>query len=240
MKNRLFVIEKTVDSRYLGFMNNTQSKRILVVGASNGTGRAAVEECLARGHAVTAFARSAARMAPRTGLTLRTGDAMVAADIDASVAGHDAVIVTLGIHESPVRVRLGIRKTPIDVRSQGTANVIAAMQRHGVHRLIVQSTYGVGASEGKLPFAWTMIFALLLRPQIVDTARQEDLVKASALDWTLIQPVGLTDAAITRPTFVSEDSATRSMEVSRRQVAEVLADVASRSIHVHASLAVSS
>lgn len=222
-------------------MKTTQSAmRILIVGASSGTGLAAIDECLARGYAVTAFARSAAKLEPRPGLTLLPGDAMVPADVDAAVAGHDAVIVTLGIAESPVRVRLGLRKTPIDVRSQGTANVIAAMQRHGVARLIVQTTYGVGASEGKLPFAWAMIFALLLRPQIVDTARQEELVRGSGLRWTLVQPVGLVDVDTQRPTFVSESSETRSMAVSRRQVASLLAEVTLPGAHVHGCVAVSS
>ena len=42
---------------------------------------------------------------------------------------------------------LGSASTPIDVRSTGTRNVIDAMHRCGVRRLVVQTSYGVGATR---------------------------------------------------------------------------------------------
>ena len=122
------------------------SSKILVIGATGGTGRATVEELLAAGHRVTAFSRHASRLeslledAPDR---LRTidGNVLRPEDLDRAVPGHDAVIVVLGISENPFRVRLfGSRGTAMNVRSAGTRNVIAAMKRAGVRRLVVQST----------------------------------------------------------------------------------------------------
>lgn len=209
--------------------------RILVIGASSGTGRQVVEECIARGHHVTAFARSAQSLPAHPLVTRTTGDALVPADLERAIPGHDAVVVTLGIAEHPLRVRFGLQKTPLAVRSRGTQNTIAAMQRHGITRLIVQTTYGIGASRGRLSWGWALTFALFLAPQIRDSEVQEKIVRESGLAWTLVQPVGLVDRAAdavdapdapTEEVFTSADATTKSMQVSRRGVARVLVDVA--------------
>ena len=198
---------------------------VLVIGASSGTGREATAALLKRGHRVTAFARSADRLPARDGLTRQKGDALVPGDLDAAMPGHDAVVIALGIHESPLLVRLGFGKTPLNVRSVGTTNVLAAMKRHGVRRVVVQTTYGIGDSKGRLPFAWALIFWLLLKPQIEDSERQEVIVRASGLDWTLVQPVGLSDVDKGTPVLASPTGETRSMEVSRAQVARFLGEL---------------
>lgn len=201
--------------------------KVLVVGATGGSGRAAVAALLAEGHEVTAFARRASTaFAGRDGVRPVDGDATVTADVDRAVRGQDAVVVTLGIAESAVRVRLrGSAGTPLDVRSRGTAAVVAAMHRHGVRRLVVQSSYGVGETRALLPFSSRLVFALVLRPQIADHEEQERVVRASGLDWTLVQPVYLTDGE--EPAAVSTTGGTEGMKVSRRAVGGVLARLAS-------------
>jgi uncharacterized protein YbjT (DUF2867 family) len=133
--------------------------------------------------------------------------------------------VTLGIAESPMRVRLrGPAGTPLDVRSRGTAAVVAAMREHGVRRLVVQSSYGVGETRDRLPLSSRLVFALLLKPQIADHEVQEDVVRRSGLDWTLVQPVYLTDGD--EPAARSTDGSVEGMKVSRRAVGEVLGRLA--------------
>ncbi len=202
--------------------------KVLVVGASGGSGLATTRALLARGCEVTAFARQPEALQALGGrLTLVAGDATHCADIERAVPGHDAVVVTLGIRENPLRVRLlGSARTPIDVRSQGTRHIIDAMQRHGVRRLVVQSSFGVGSTRDRLPWGYRLIFALLLRPQILDTEKQEQAVRASGLDWVLAQPVNLTDDGPVAPAFASPDGGFQSMKVSRGQVAEFLAEAA--------------
>ena len=192
--------------------------KILVIGATGGTGRAVVERLLREGHEVTAFSRSGDRLgsnSPQLG-TIR-GDALEPSDVSAAVRGHDAVIVALGISENPLRVRyLGPRRT---------RNVIAAMAEHGVRRLVVLGSYGTGATRARLRFIDRLFFALLLKPQIEDTERQREAVCQSSLDWILALPVHLTsprsvarflaDAAV-NPTFVREQVALSGAAVSGR------------------------
>jgi uncharacterized protein YbjT (DUF2867 family) len=200
--------------------------KVLVVGATGGSGRAAVETLAGRGHEVTAFARRAsAAFEGRAGVRAVDGDATVPGDVGRAVRGQDAVVVTLGISEPPLRVRLlGSRGTPLDVRSRGTAAVVAAMREHGVRRLVVQSSYGVGETRDRLPLSSRLVFALLLRPQIADHERQEWIVRDSGLDWSLVQPVYLTDGD--EPAAVSRSGDVQGMRVSRRAVGEVVADLA--------------
>ncbi len=200
--------------------------RVLVVGATGGSGRAAVEALAGRGHEVTAFARRAgAVFGGRTGVRAVDGDATVPEDVDRAVRGQDAVVVTLGISEHALRVRLlGSAGTPLDVRSRGTAAVVTAMREHGVRRLVVQSSYGVGETRDRLPLASRLVLALLLRPQIADHERQERIVRDSGLDWSLVQPVYLTDGD--EEAVHSATGDVEGMRVSRRAVGAVLADLA--------------
>ncbi len=203
------------------------SKKVLVVGATGGSGRAAVDALIGAGHHVTAFARSADRLAEEyDGIVTINGDVMNADDVDRAVAGHDAVVVTLGITENPIRVRLvGPARTPIDVRSTGTHNVIDAMHAHGISRLVVQSSYGVGPTSELLGWKDSLFFSLLLKPQIDDTELQERTVRASGLDWVLVQPVHLTDGETAGDAFWSTDGTTREMKVARATVGRTLAQV---------------
>lgn len=78
------------------------------------------------------------------------GDALNPADVDRAMKGIEAVIVTLGITENSIAVRLrgGAANTALGVRSAGTKNVIEGMRSHGARKLVVQTTYGVAADAG--------------------------------------------------------------------------------------------
>lgn len=199
--------------------------KVLVVGATGGTGRATIDELVQDGHQVTAFSRHADALAGASDyVTAFNGDATNPDDVDRAVQGHDAVIVTLGIAENPIRVRLlGAAKTPNDVRSVGTRNVIAAMRKHGVRRLVVQSSYGVGESRDKLRFVDSLFFSLLLKPQMADTEVQERDVRDSGMDWVLAQPVHLTDDDDREMPFTSQNGEVREWKISRGGVARFLA-----------------
>ncbi len=215
--------------------------KVLVIGSTGGSGRAAVAQLLARGHEVTAFARGAATDLPASErLRVVRGDAMSERDVDRAVEGQDAVVVTLGIRENPLRVRLfGSKGTPIDVRSKGTRHVIAAMRRRGVGKLVVQTTYGVGATRDRLRFVDRLFFSLLLEPQIADSERQNEEVTESGLDWVLVQPVHLTDEPRTDEPFLSTSGETGRMKVSRGSVGRFLAEAVESPRFVHRQVAVS-
>ncbi len=214
---------------------------IIVFGSTGGSGRAALVELLSRGHRVTAFARRPDALAGlHPDLRVCKGDVLNADDVARALRGQDAVVVTLGIRENPLWVRLwGSSKTPLDVRSRGTQTIIAAMQRARMSKLVVQSTYGVGNTRDRLPLKFRLFFKLLLRPQIEDTELQERIVKGCSLDWVLVQPVSLQDGEPRGESLVSSQGEAATMEVSRTAVARVLADAVERDAFNGHSVAVS-
>lgn len=197
--------------------------KLLIVGASGGTGRTVVDRALKEGHEVSGFCRRPPRVPHHPRLRWIVGDAMDGRSLASAVAGHEAVIVTLGIAENPLWVRLfGPARTASDVRSVGTRNVVEAMQEHGLRRLIVLTSYGVGDTRPRLRWQERLFFSIVLAPQIRDTERQTDVVQASDLDWVLVQPVHLTDALDDSPPLISLQGDTGAMTVSRRSVARFM------------------
>jgi len=166
--------------------------RLLVVGASGGTGRHLVAQALEAGHQVTAFVREPARL-PLTHASLRvvTGDTMRPGSIDPAVAGHDAVHCVLGAKpEGADRQRA---QPGVPVCSVGTRHLIAAMHAAGVRRLVVESSApcGESAGTGRWPAPW--VVRTVLREVMADKEIQEAAVRASGLDWTIIRPVKMSD-----------------------------------------------
>ncbi len=215
--------------------------KVLVFGATGGSGRAAIEHLLSQGHEVTAFTRASKGATPSEArVRYRAGDVMNREDVSSAVVGQDAVIVTLGIRENPLRVRLfGPARTPIAVRSAGTRNIIAAMKEHGVRKLVVQTSYGVGATRARLSLADKLVFDWILKPQIADTEQQEQDVLGSGLDWVIVQPVHLTDDTDDAMPFVSMTGDTHKLKVSRSSVGRFLAHSAETHEFVRRSVAIS-
>lgn len=215
--------------------------KILVVGASGGTGRQVVRQLLAAGHRVTAFARTAAGLdIDDEQLCKVDGDALEPEDLRRVMPGHDAVVVTLGISQNPFLVRLlGRRHRLIDVRSSGTRNVIEAMAASGVQRLIVQSSFGVGSTRDLLRLVEKLMFGLVLKPQISDTEKQEKIVRDSSLQWTIVQPVHLSNGDSKQVPCVSAAGGVRRMQVTRSAVAQYIASAVAGRSHLGQSVVVS-
>lgn len=162
---------------------------IIVIGASKGTGALCVKDALARGHAVTAFARSPEKLGvTHPKLTLHKGDFFDPAAVSAAMPGHDAVIVTAS---AP---KLSDFKTNPTYFSAGTRNVIDAMKQHGVKRLVILSALGTGDSRALLPgLMQKLLVDGLLKRAYVDHVLQEQLVRDSGLEFVIARPGGLTD-----------------------------------------------
>ena len=190
--------------------------KVIVFGATGKVGRLAVAELLKAGHDVTAFARNPKKLGlTNSRLTHSAGDALNPHDVLEAVAGHDAVVITLGA---------GMSRKSI-VRSKGTLNVINAMQAHGVRRLICQSTLGAHESWSNLNFWWKRVmFGAILRPVFKDHELQENLVRASGLDWTIVRPGAFSDGPATggfKENFPSTERNLR-LKISRADIAAFL------------------
>ncbi len=160
--------------------------KILVLGATGGTGRLIVREALGRGHVVLALVRSKESARDLSGAQLIEGDARDEAALLKASNGCDGVISALGTGMSPFR--------EVTLLSTATRSLVAAMTRNGVRRLICITGLGAGDSRGHGGFLYDrLILPLLLRNVYEDKDRQEDAIRASSLDWVIVRPVMLTD-----------------------------------------------
>jgi putative NADH-flavin reductase len=163
--------------------------KILVLGASHGTGALCVKSALAKGHSVTAFSRTPAKLdVSHPALTKIAGDFHDAASVRSAVAGHDAVIICA----SPSSLG-AIKKMP-DYFSRGTKFCIDAMKEHGVKRLVVLSAHGV--AETKPEASWfqrKFLIGFLIKGFFLDHAVQERMTQESGLDFVIARPMRLTN-----------------------------------------------
>ncbi|PZD70550.1 3 beta-hydroxysteroid dehydrogenase/Delta 5--_4-isomerase [Acaryochloris thomasi RCC1774] len=156
---------------------------LLIFGATGSVGHQVVEQALEQGHSVAAFTRNPQKLnIQHPNLKFIEGDVMNSPAVEQAVQGKEAVLCSLGAGRNGV------------IRSEGTRNIVKAMEKASVQRLICQSTLGVGDSRANLDFFWKYImFGLLLRPAYTDHVFQEAYVRQSRLDWTIVRPAAFTD-----------------------------------------------
>ena len=185
--------------------------KVIVFGPTGGTGRMLIETALDRGHSVTAFARNAAAIEARPGLTVIAGSAFEAAAVDAAIAGHDAVLSALGGRPW--------RRTPICMPA--IANIAPAMTRHGLRRIVVISTNG--AAETRRNVGWferNVLFGFVLAHEVADKEAMERALAATELDWTVVRVGVLKNAPATGRVRAADDGSIHEMgKVGRADVA---------------------
>jgi uncharacterized protein YbjT (DUF2867 family) len=194
--------------------------RIVVIGASQGTGALAVRTALERGHSVTAFARSPEKLVlEHPKLTRLKGDFHQRSSVEEAVRGQDAVIVTA----SSTSLK-GFKENP-NYFSQGTAYAIEAMKAQGVRRLSVLSALGTGESRRLANFIVDrLVISFLLKVPFEDHERQERLVRDSGLDWVIARPGRLTNGPA-RKRYVKKTAIEKvPSSISRADVADFLVE----------------
>ncbi|MER8692873.1 SDR family oxidoreductase [Mesorhizobium opportunistum] len=160
--------------------------KILVLGATGATGRLIVSKALAAGHDVVALVRSKAKAEHLTGAELVEGDARDPAALTRAIAGCDAVVSSLGTAMSPFR--------KVTMLSTATRALVGVMERQNIRRLVSITGLGAGDSRGHGGFFFDkLLLPLMLRKVYEDKDRQEDAIRGSTLDWTIVRPMVLND-----------------------------------------------
>jgi uncharacterized protein YbjT (DUF2867 family) len=196
----------------------TAPPKILVLGATGGTGRLIVGQALARGYDVTALVRSPEKARALEGAKLIAGDARDEAALRNALKGRDAVVSALGTPASPFR--------EVTLLSTATRALVSAMKVEQVRRLVCITGMGAGDSAGHGGLVFDrLVFPLLLRKVYADKNRQEAIVRDSGLDWVLVRPSVLNDKT-SRDTIrmLTDLSSFHGGSISRQDVAKFVLD----------------
>lgn len=185
--------------------------KIAIFGASGRTGILTVYQALDKGHTVTAFARKPA-MVTITHKNIRVvkGDILDFASVRAAVEGQVAVISALGVES----------RKPTTVLSEGTANILRAMEECQINRFICMSSAGILGNDAGFFFG-KIVIPLLLREVFKDKIRQMNIIRDSSPDWVIVRPSALTDSPKTGRYKISMD-APLSRSVPRADVADFM------------------
>jgi putative NADH-flavin reductase len=179
--------------------------RIVVFGANGGTGRLLTQQAVEAGHTVVAVTRNPSDFpVQHERLTVAEADAYDRASVAGVMEGADAVLSTLGVP---------FTRKPITIYSEGIANIVAAMEQHGVKRVVAVTS----AATDPRPHAdggflvnrvmQPLVTATIGKSTYVDMRRMEALLRASNLDWTVLRPSGLFDSTSVSDYRLDEDHA---------------------------------
>jgi putative NADH-flavin reductase len=197
--------------------------RLLVLGANGKTGTQILDLALARGHEVTAFVRSPARITRRhPSLKVRAGDPRRVDELASALPGHDVVLSALGVRP-PRAFR------PHALVEECAASTVAAMTRAGVKRLVLVSAAVLFPEKG-LRFAF---FRRLLKHIMRDLDAAEQIVRATPLDWTIARPPRLIDRSDEQYRTAVGALPAGGFSMSFRAVAAFALDAVEQGTHVH-------
>ena len=187
--------------------------RLTIFGASSPSGRLLVEKALARGFEVTAFVRNEKKLAITSpNLKIFCGDALNPADVEIAIQGSDAVLSTLGP-----------KGKPAVMAAQSTKNIVDAMEKHEVKRLVVVSVAGISMTQdNRKRNLIDSLLKLLLKDVFMDRESQIAVLNASNLDWIAVRVPRLTDEPATGSVRAFFGSPSPNFKVTRGDLADFM------------------
>jgi putative NADH-flavin reductase len=189
--------------------------KLLVLGATGGTGLEIVRQAIDRGHSVTALVRSPERLKEyRDRITIKEGDLVNTADLEQAIRGHDAVLSAFG-------PRLPMSKADANLRQRFAIALTGAMSRGGVRRLVVESVAFL-FKDSIFPPAY-FLGRLFFPGTVVDASAMESIFAQTELEWTMVRPPQLTDKPYTGKYRVGVGHLPRfGFKISRADVADYM------------------
>ncbi len=190
--------------------------RVVIFGAAGKTGHHLVAQALSAGHEVRAFVRDASRLPIRhERLQIVEGDVLNATSVEQAVPSTDAVLSALGHTTTSTN----------DVQTVGVENIVGAMKKSGVSRLV--SLTGAGVRDPKdRPKLVDKVFGLLLKllqPAVLrDAKRHAEVIKTSGLDWVIVRAPRLTDGPRSGEYHVGYVGKNSGTKISRADVADFM------------------
>lgn len=207
--------------------------KITIFGATGKVGQQFIDQALQDGHILIAHTRNHQKITRQhENLTVVEGDVLDPASVEAAIKGSEVVICVLGM---PL-----LNKDRL--RSKGTQNIVAAMEKTGVKRLVCLSALGAGDSFDMLPGYYKyLIVPLAMRHLFADHNAQEAVIRNSSLDWTIARPGNFTGGTHTghyQHGFTKIDKSIK-IKISAADVADFLRRQIDDDTYLHKAAALS-
>jgi uncharacterized protein YbjT (DUF2867 family) len=208
--------------------------RILILGSTGRTGRILLSEALNRGHKVTVLIshKGALKIKPEL-VEVYEGTPLNKFTLAEAMEGCDAVLSSLNISRVSDLPWSKLR-TSKDFLSESMGHILEAARQVHLKRIIIATAWGVAETRKDIPFwfRW-LIKNSNIRYPYYGHEKQEQLLKSSDMDWTIIRPVGLTDSSKARDIKVSLNNQPKpSLTISRRNVALFMLEALEKNLYI--------
>lgn len=189
--------------------------KLVVLGATGGTGLELVRQAMECGHSVTAFVHSPERLgAFRDRITVKQGDLLNHAELERVIQGHDAVLSGFG-------PRVPVAKADANLLQRFAVALASAMIHAGVRRVVLESVAFLFRNSIVPP---AYLLGRLFFPRVVaDASAMERVFGESDLDWTMVRPPELTEKPYSGKYRAREGHLPRfGFKISRADVADFM------------------
>ncbi|PJE65321.1 hypothetical protein COU91_02270 [Candidatus Saccharibacteria bacterium CG10_big_fil_rev_8_21_14_0_10_47_8] len=206
--------------------------KIAIFGATGGTGKELVKQALEQGHEITALVRNPQKLSfTNKRVNIIEGDVLNKDDVSKTIQGNDTVLVALGV-KPPSKAK---------VVGPGTENIIEAMKRYGVKRLVIESAFFMDEKARQKTFTKILTKTLMKGPY-ADKLIQEEVVRQSGLEWIIVRPVGLKNGPKTGKYNSGENLKLKGLfqTISRADVADFMLAQLNSNANVNKAVMVSS
>lgn len=168
--------------------------KILLLGATGRTGKLILETALQKGHEINCLVRKPEQIRERTGLKVFKGNANNINDLLKAIEDCKSIITALNISRNSDFPWSKLR-TPGNYLSDVAGKLVPIGEEKKVRRIVVCSAWGVAETKDDIPkwFKW-FIENSNIGITYKDHERQEELLRKSNLNWTIVRPTGLTNS----------------------------------------------
>lgn len=215
--------------------------QILILGATGRTGKQLLDLALLKGYAVNVLVRDKNKLKSTSAqLNVFEGIPTDPLMLGKAMYGCQAVLSTLNVSRSSDFPWAKLR-TPTDFLSATMKNIISLAGKTGIKRIIVVSAWGVNETRKEIPgwFRW-MIDHSNIRYPYLDHGIQEELLKATTLDWTILRPSGLNNSKKEKKVKVSFNANPKpGLMISRLMVAKFMLDTLQNHSYIRQSPTIS-
>ena len=212
--------------------------RLTIFGATGQTGQPLVAQALAAGHEVVAFVRTPAKLTQNHDrLTVVQGDATDPAAVERAIRGTEAVISVMTTSGSQTIAQ----SRPL---TRGMQNILTAMQKCGVRRLVISSSAPSASDPHDVPDQRFKLLAdlvkLIVPSSCEDTAGSVQVVQASDADWTIVRMPLPTNAPPTGQVHAGYVNRAMGMRIARADAAAFMLREVQQAQHVRQTLVICS
>jgi len=148
-------------------------------------------------------------------LHFKTGNVLDYNSVESCINAGDQIVISLGFNNSA-----------LDTMSRGTKNILDAMKAKKCSRLICLSAQGAGDSWDYMPdeFKTMVLNDPILKASFHDHGIQEQFVKNSNLEWTIVRPTEITSEEAKGTYTKNAPTEHSTYQISKFDVAQFIVD----------------